>query len=277
MTLAEATGHRYGPVPFPVDPSAVAAFVAATGDDPSRWGAHAPPSYAAAALFAVAPSFLRDPMVVGETRSLIHIEQSFRWLRPLEVGETLEVEGVVAGVRARGPLNLVTFDLAAGSWLEGTATFLLSAEAAASAGEEAEPPSDARAAFDPAVAVPFPPSGEPLPPLRRSASRDDLVRYAGASGDANPIHTDHDAAVAAGLPGVIVHGLLMASWLIQAAARHAGGPHPLAEMQLRFRKPLRPGVAAVVAGAAGSGGGRLDLTLSADGTTLVSAAAWVTA
>jgi acyl dehydratase len=152
----------------------------------------------------------------------------------------------------------------------------MSAEAAASAPEETEPPPRARAAFDPAVPVPRPAAGEPVPPLRRSASRDDLVRYAGASGDANPIHTDHDAAVAAGLPGVIVHGLLMASWLIQAAARHTVGPHPLAEMQLRFRRPLRPGVAAGISGAAGRDG-RFDLALSAGDTTLVSATARVTA
>ena len=91
MTLAEVAGRRYGPVPFLAEPSAVAAFVAAIGDDADRWAEHAPPSFAAAALFAVAPSFLGDPEVVAETRSLIHTEQSFRWLRPLELGETVEV------------------------------------------------------------------------------------------------------------------------------------------------------------------------------------------
>lgn len=276
MTLAEAAGRRYGPVPFRIEPSGVAAFVEATGDDPVRWADHAPPSYAAAALFAVAPSFLGDRAVAGETRSLIHTEQSFRWLRPLEVGETVEVSGVVGAVRARRSLNLVTFEVGAGSWLEGTATFLMSSEAAAAAGEEPEPPHDARAGFDPALPVPLPGDGAPVPPLRRSASRADLVRYAAAGGDWNPIHWDHQAAVAAGLPGVIVHGLLMASWLIQAAARHAPGPRPLEEMSLRFRKPLRPGRPAEINGSASSGGG-LHLTLEAPEGVLVTAGARVTA
>ena len=77
-------------------------------------------------------------------------------------------------------------------------------------------------------------------------------------------------------PGVVVHGLLMASWLVQAAARHAEGPHPLAEMRLRFRKPLRPATAAEITGTAGTDGG-LELRLSTAGDTLVTASARVTA
>jgi acyl dehydratase len=46
-----------------------------------------------------------------------------------------------------------------------------------------------------------------LPPVTRI----DLIKYAGASGDFNPIHTVEDAALAAGLPGVIQHGMLTAA------------------------------------------------------------------
>lgn len=276
MTLAEAVGRHYGPVPVPIVASQVASFVAATGDLPGRWDDHAPPSYAAAALFAVAPVFLGDPDVVDSTRSLIHTEQTFTWLRPLQVGETIEVEGVCREVRARGPLNLVTFGLTAGSWLEGTATFLMSAEAAAATPEEPEPPQDARAQDDRPVPMPFPAPGEGITPMARSASRADLVRYAGASGDWNPLHWDHEAAVAAGLPGVVAHGLLMAAWLIQAAARHAPGPHPLADMRMRFRRPLRPAQQAIITGSADEAG-RLALSVAADGVVLVSATTRVTA
>jgi acyl dehydratase len=275
MTLAEAAGRRYGPVAVPVAAASVASFVAATGDDRRRWSDHAPPSYAAAALFAVAPAFLSDGDVAPETRSLIHTEQSYTWHGPLAVGETIEAEGRVIEVRARGPLNLVTFGVSAGSWLEATSTFLMSAEAAAAAGEEPEPLQDARGADEPPAPLPFPAAGAGIPPMARSASRADLVRYAGASGDWNPLHWDHQAAVAAGLPGVVVHGLLMASWLIQAAARHSAGPFPLAEMRLRFRRPLRPAVQALVTGSATDGAG-LALSVAADGVTLVSATARVT-
>ncbi len=280
MPLAEVSGRRYGPVAVPITGSSVSSFVAATGDTPDRWVHHAPPSYAAVVLFAVAPAFLADPDVVPETRSLIHTEQAFSWHRALAIGETVEVEGRVSGVRARRSLNLVSFVLSAtgeaGPWLDGTATFLMSAEAAAAAVEEPEPAHDAVAGTQPPEPTPLPAPGDEIPPMARSASRADLVRYAGASGDWNPIHWDHDAAVAAGLPGVVVHGLLMASWLSQAAARHGAGHHPLAEMRMRFRKPLRPAAPASITGVVSEDGG-LSLALTSDGVTLVTAAALVTA
>ena len=112
--------------------------------------------------------------------------------------------------------------------------------------------------------------------MARSASRADLVRYAGASGDWNPLHWDHDAAVGAGLPGIVVHGLLMASWLTQAASRHSAGAHPLAEMRLRFRKPLRPGAPALITGSLADDG-EMRLSLASDETALITASSRVTA
>ena len=275
MKLAEMAGRRFGPVSIPIAIPSVASFVAATGDDPERWADFAPPSFSAAALFAVAPALLSDPGVVAVTRSLIHTEQSLAWYRPLAVGETIEAEGRVVDVRVRGSLNLVTFELIAGSWLKGTSTFLMSAEAAVTSVEEPEPIQDVRADDDRPLPLPFPVPGEDILPMARSASRADLIRYAGASGDWNPLHWDHDAAVAAGLPGVVVHGFLMASWLTQAASRHSPGPHPLAEMRLRFHKPLRPSEQALVTGSA-IDDAALKLAVIADGVTLVSATARVT-
>lgn len=280
---ADIEGRSYGPAPIGVGADAVGRFLEATGDDGPRWLDHAPPAFAAACLFAVAPRFLTDPDVVASTRSLIHTEQHFAWHRRLAVGEALTVEGRVAAVRRRGPLTLATFVFdAAGEapWMEGTATFLLSGDAAGSAAEEAEPPHDRRAVNDPPAPLPLPAVGEAVPEMLRSASRADLVRYAAASGDWNPIHWDHEAAAAAGLPGTVVHGLLMASWITQAAARHAGGPDPIRSLRLRFRRPLRPARQARIAGTVGAvedGGARLDLRLEADGVELVSAEARVTA
>jgi len=257
---------------FPVSPGAVAGFVAATGDEPTRWREFAPPGLAAAALFAVAPAFLALPEVAGRAPSLLHAEQAFSWERALAVGEELAVSGKVAGVRSRGERHLVTFEVAAagveGPWLQGAATFVLSSETA-TAPEEAEPPADERGACDPAPILPLPAEGAALCPLRRSASRVDLARYAAAGGDANPIHQEHGAARAAGLPGVIVHGLLLAAWMFQAAARYRPGSHPLAEARVRFRRPLRPAVPAVVTGkvaARGEAGARLELALEAAGS-----------
>lgn len=278
--LDELIGTTYGPSPVPVTGDRVAAFAVATGDDPERWSNTAPPMFANAALFSAAPAFLQGEAAVPFTRSLIHSEQSFSWARPLEVGETLEVVGTVEAARTRGPLNLVTFSLVAatgrGPWLTGSSVFLMSSEAAAGTEDWGEPDEDIRPPFDAdggALALPL--EGESLTELKCGASRSDLMRYAAASQDWNPIHFDHDAARAAGLGGVIVHGLLMAAWMGRLAARYG----TLQAMRLRFRNPLRPAVPAVVTGTAAAVAGEmadLDLVLSTGDQRLVTARVSVT-
>jgi acyl dehydratase len=176
---------------------------------------------------------------------VIHGEQRFWWKRPIRVESLLSVSGVVTRIRARGGVEVVGFDLAVeegeAALMGGNATFLVSGEAAVDPSHgEPEPPPGARAENDALIA------GSRLTGIRRSASRSDLVRYAAATRDWNPIHWDHDAAVAAGLPGVVVHGLLQAAWLMSAAAGLASQPGPLVEASFRFRAPLRPNVQAAV-------------------------------
>ena len=272
-------GRSYGPVRIVADAGSVASFVTAVGDDSDRWADHAPPLFANAVLFAAAPLFLEDPEVAPYTVSLIHSEQGYQWHGPLQIGASLEVSGGVEQVRARSGLNLVTFSIAAGDWLRGRSVFVMSDQAAGSADEATEPPALQRPERDLPAASPLPPEGADVPPFRCGASRSDLVRYAAATGDFNPIHWDHDAAVAAGLPGIVVHGLLMAGWLGAAAARHAAGPAPLASMKVRFRYPLRPGVGAAVTGRVASveaDGADLDLALASDEDRLVTATVRVT-
>jgi acyl dehydratase len=79
----------------------------------------------------------------------------------------------------------------------------------------------------------------------RSASRHDLVRYSAATRDFNPLHWDHDFAVEAGLPGTVVHGLLMYAWLMQEASLAAGG-RPIVAAKIRFRSALKPAEQAVL-------------------------------
>jgi acyl dehydratase len=98
--------------------------------------------------------------------------------------------------------------------------------------------------------APFPGVGS-LPEFNKSASRIDLVKYAAATGDYNPIHFDHQAARNAGLEGIVVHGLLMAAWAMQVASSVSPRPDPLAHLKIRFRNPLRPGESAHVSGRVG--------------------------
>jgi acyl dehydratase len=251
MSLDELNGRRYGPVHVRMSAGRVAAYVASTGDDPSRWASTAPPSFAAALLFAVAPAFLTDPVVAGERGSLLHGEQTFRWHRPLDIGAAVFVTGEVARIRTRGDATFVTFVVSVagdGPVVDGTSLFIIAAGAVASDVPEEEPVVDARGRTERPEPLELPAAGEPIDPLRKSASRADLVRYAGASHDWNPIHWDHTSAVGAGLRGVIVHGLLSAAWVTQAAVRYTHQTRPLSEARFRFQVPLRPAVGTLLGG-----------------------------
>jgi len=61
------------------------------------------------------------------------------------------------------------------------------------------------------------------------------VRYAGASGDFNPIHIDEDFAHSVGLPGRILHGLWTMAQVARAHTEAAGGPASLKRLSVQFR------------------------------------------
>jgi len=71
-------------------------------------------------------------------------------------------------------------------------------------------------------------------------SRTDLVRYAGASGDFNPLHHDEAFARAAGLPGVMAHGMFSAG-LLGSFLLSWIGERPIRRFKVRFLSPVWPG------------------------------------
>jgi acyl dehydratase len=237
-----------------ISPEKVAEFVDATGDEPDRWEQHAPPSFAAALLFVVAPHFLEDVRVKPFTGVLVHVDQSFTWRGPLVLGAAISVTGRVSNVRERSGRFFVSFsaevlDDAEGKLLDAVATFLMGEGATPDLAEDvAEPAVWHRELNERPSVRPRPAIGASFEPMAKSASRLDLVKYAAASGDYNPIHFDHQAARNAGLEGIVVHGLLMASWAMQTAAGISARPDPIAHIKLRFRNPLPPAVAAEVNG-----------------------------
>lgn len=69
-------------------------------------------------------------------------------------------------------------------------------------------------------------------------TRDTLVRYAGASGDFNPIHYRDDVATAVGLPGVLAHGMLTMGLAVQPVVDWIGDPAKILDYQVRFTRPV---------------------------------------
>lgn len=242
MSLNHMEGREYQAA-LPVTDAGVGAFVAATSDDGQRWRHHAPPSYAAVALFAVAPAFLFDHAVGAYSAMLIHADQTFTFHSPFEIGMDLEITATVDRVRMRGDVGWVTFTAAVtspvGPVVDSSSVFLMSASAPPASHEpRSEPPPDARRVVEP-------PGGLTI---KKSVSRADLVRYAAASGDFNPLHWDHDSAVAAGLPGVVAHGLLTAAWATQVVPIGRNAVMPVRSVRFRFPQPVLPNVQMLVSG-----------------------------
>jgi acyl dehydratase len=77
--------------------------------------------------------------------------------------------------------------------------------------------------------------GATLPELRVTPDRFVTVRYAGASGDYNPIHIDEQFAKSVGLPGRILHGLWSMAQVARAQTEAAGGPDKLRRLSVQFR------------------------------------------
>ena len=80
--------------------------------------------------------------------------------------------------------------------------------------------------------------GEVLPEQVYRVTRADLVRYAGASGDFNPIHWSDRVATSVGLPGVIAHGMFTMALAARALDTWAGGPGRVREFGCKFTKPV---------------------------------------
>jgi acyl dehydratase len=123
--------------------------------------------------------------------------------------------------------------------------------------------------------------GTELPEQTFPVTRADLVRYAGASGDFNPIHWNERVATSVGLPGVIAHGMLTMALAARAVTAWAGDPGALVEYQVRFGRPVvvpddDAGAEVTVRGKVGAvldeGLVRVDLTVTSGGEKVLSLA-----
>jgi acyl dehydratase len=80
--------------------------------------------------------------------------------------------------------------------------------------------------------------GMELPALDLAFTRADLVAYAHASGDQNPIHQDEEFAKSVGLPDVIAHGMLTMGRAIQVVTNWVGDPTAVIDYSVRMTRPV---------------------------------------
>jgi acyl dehydratase len=118
--------------------------------------------------------------------------------------------------------------------------------------------------------------GETVSTITIHLDRGSLVRYAGASGDFNPIHYRDDIAQSVGLPGVLAHGMLTMGLAIQPALEFLGTKGRVIDYGVRFTRPVLVDAAAgadvaveTKVGAVMDDAARFDLTVTFGGETVL--------
>jgi acyl dehydratase len=226
--------------PFEVTAERIAAYAAATNDpvEAHRAGEVAPPVFAivpvfnsmAAAVFGVAPAELL-PMV-------LHGEQDFHIHRPIRPGDviktrcqTIGFEGKPSGTR--GTVFLECRDADGELVNEQYVTFFFRGFDGGPLVGELGP----EHGFNPAAD-----GGAPVAKLVQHIDEDQTFRYGPAAGDPMPIHLDEDFAKAAGLPGIIAHGLCTMAFTSWAAVTELaeGDSSRIKRLAVRFSKPVLP-------------------------------------
>jgi acyl dehydratase len=122
--------------------------------------------------------------------------------------------------------------------------------------------------------------GDAIPAQDFPVARADLVRYAGASGDFNPIHWNERFAKSVGLPDVIAHGMFTMATAVRVVTDWVGDPGAVVEYGVRFTRPVvvpDPGNATIsVSGSVRAirddGLAEVDLTATVDGQTVLAKA-----
>lgn len=119
--------------------------------------------------------------------------------------------------------------------------------------------------------------GHELGPESYIVTRADLVRYAGASGDFNPIHYSDRVATSVGLPGVVAHGMYTLALAGRALTGWIGDPADVQSFGARFTKPVQvpdddQGTRVEVRGVVKeveTGSATLELTVTSNGTKVL--------
>jgi acyl dehydratase len=242
MALAvEKLGTTYGERVEKVDPVRALAYAEATNDANPVYasGLVAPP------VFGVVPSWesmsapLHDLVSPEWYARIVHGEHDMHFHQPLVPGQELVTTAEAYAVRVsrsgtRYTVRVLSSDNHSGTLvLEQYGTMFIRGM---SDGDSAGPDK-------PEHGFPKEARERPVGTYTVHVDDDQTLRYAEASGDHNPIHTDPAAATAVGLPGIILHGLCTMAMTGQAviALGAEGDPTRLRRLAVRFSRPVFPG------------------------------------
>ncbi len=236
----EKLGTRYEPRAATIDVDRARAYAAATNDGNPAYlaGKFAPPVFAVVPTWDAMMVALHDVVPAADQVAMLHAEQDMHFFQPLVPGMALVTFAEAYSLRSgrmgtRFTMRVVSSDQAGELVVEQFATMLI---------RGVDPGEDGGLA-PPTHAFPTEAKTAKVAELVSPVDVDQALRYAGASGDANPIHVDDAAARAVGLPGVILHGMCTMALCARAIVDELadGDPSRLRRLAVRFYRPVFPG------------------------------------
>lgn len=215
-----------------------------------RDGVFAPPMFAVVLQMPALMEASKSREVLGDPARflrLLHGEHDLRWHGALRPGHTYETTPIVQRIADKGSGELIeikseTREVGHEALVaESVAGLFIRAES-----KETKAPTGQLTAKPARAEAPVrshSPDRQLVFQIEEKVAADQSYRYAEASGDHNPIHKDAVVAKAAGLPGMILHGLCSMAfcqkWLIAELCQ--GRPEPLRRLKVRFSRPVLPG------------------------------------
>jgi acyl dehydratase len=230
-------GKRYPETVYEVTQAAIEGYARATNDPNERYfggRAIASPVFVVVPAFASFMAAAADPDLGADMLRLVHFEEEHLIHRPVRIGDVLTVAPVLESVALKETGE--TFTVAAS---ETDAAGDLVAEVRGTMFIRGT--GDRRRAAAAAAAMEGP--GEVVYEETTKVDEDQTFRYAEASGDNNPIHLDPETARAAGLPGIILHGMCTMAFAVKAAVNGpaAGNPARIKRVSVQFSRTVLPG------------------------------------
>lgn len=242
MPLNKAlVGKEYSAPVFEVTSDATRRYARACNEDNPRYfdaaapgGIIAPPMFAAVVCWLPLLSAVTDPELHADLPRLLHSAEEIEFLALIRPGDAITASGTIASIEKAPGGETMALRLAASNQRgEPTSRVTFTAfirgrrergaNRGATEGEENR--------------------GEPIFSAARKIDADQTFRYADASGDRNPIHTDENVAKMAGLPGIVVHGMCTMAFAARAIVDNLCGRDParLTRLAANFSRPVFPG------------------------------------
>ncbi len=225
--------------PFVVTADGARAYAEATNAGIAAYEgdtAVAPPMYGVAYGFGALAAPLFDNDLNVDMLRLVHGEQDMRFAAPVRPGDRIRSCCRILSIDEKDSGEVLNLSLSCTNEggeqvLEIHTGLFIKAPRKKRDRTEGQLPAD-----DPFDSAPD------LFSIEQAVDDDQSLRYAEASGDRNPIHTDPEAAKMAGLPGVILHGLCTMAFVHNALVRELGGdPEKVARLSVRFSRPVLMG------------------------------------